>query len=131
MLRACEARAVVINAHPHSLVMQPSDEHLIETTHAFGICNRGCTIECDLCDRFVTFDILLRESCQLMEFATENTSVYVEDHFGGRIIFALQKINCGIAYCVADSWFMLRNYRIFSKPIERWRLDEPHMPETF
>ena len=86
MLRACEARAVVINAHPHSLVMQPSDEHLIETTHAFGICNRGCTIECDLCDRFVMFDILLRESHQLMEFATENTPVYVADHFGGRVI---------------------------------------------
>ena len=87
VLRACGARAVVINAHPHSLVMQPSDEHLIETAHAFGIYNHSCTIERDPGDGFVTFDILQREDCQLMAFAADNTPVYVADHFGGRVIF--------------------------------------------
>ena len=56
MLRACGARAVVLNAYLHSLVMQPSDEHLIEAAHAIGIYNHGCTIERDPGDWFVMFE---------------------------------------------------------------------------
>ena len=47
--------------HGQLSLMHPSDEHLIETAHAFGIYNHGCTIEHDPGDGFVTFDILQRE----------------------------------------------------------------------